>query len=154
MGQQALLLYVSCSALLVAPIPALLRVPKPALLLGLSLVVVGSHMPILIKVPVLRGTQSLLWQDVPIKLPRNTSQGGAGDAGSYWTRPRCKGTTCKNCQQSGFMLGYVKIILQIRTRSTCSIITLDYSKGGTRLAMPKTRVHTGLIVIEAWFRGY
>ena len=25
---------------------------------------------------------------------------------------------------------------------------------GTRLAMPKTRLHTGLIVIEAWFRGY
>ena len=26
--------------------------------------------------------------------------------------------------------------------------------GGTRLAMPKTRLHAGLIVIEAWFRGY
>ena len=26
--------------------------------------------------------------------------------------------------------------------------------GGTRLAMPKTRLCTGLIVIEAWFRGY
>ena len=25
---------------------------------------------------------------------------------------------------------------------------------GTRLAMPKTRVRAGLIVIEAWFRGY
>ena len=25
---------------------------------------------------------------------------------------------------------------------------------GTRLAMPKTRLHTGLIVIEDWFRGY
>ena len=24
----------------------------------------------------------------------------------------------------------------------------------TRLAMPKTRLHAGLIVIEAWFRGY
>ena len=38
-GQQALLLYISCSALLVAPVPALLRGPKPALLLGFSLVV-------------------------------------------------------------------------------------------------------------------
>ena len=26
--------------------------------------------------------------------------------------------------------------------------------GGTRLAMPKTRLRVGLIVIEAWFRGY
>ena len=26
--------------------------------------------------------------------------------------------------------------------------------GGTRLAMPKTRLRTGLIVVEAWFRGY
>ena len=25
---------------------------------------------------------------------------------------------------------------------------------GTRLAMPKTRLRTGLVVIEAWFRGY
>ena len=25
---------------------------------------------------------------------------------------------------------------------------------GTRLAMPKTILHAGLIVIEAWFRGY
>ena len=25
---------------------------------------------------------------------------------------------------------------------------------GTRLAMPKTRLHAGLIVIEAWFKGY
>ena len=25
---------------------------------------------------------------------------------------------------------------------------------GTRLAMPKTRLRIGLIVIEAWFRGY
>ena len=25
---------------------------------------------------------------------------------------------------------------------------------GTRLAMLKIRLHTGLIVIEAWFRGY
>ena len=26
--------------------------------------------------------------------------------------------------------------------------------GGTRLAMPKTIKRAGLIVIEAWFRGY
>ena len=25
---------------------------------------------------------------------------------------------------------------------------------GTRLAMPKTRLRVGLIIIEAWFRGY
>ena len=26
--------------------------------------------------------------------------------------------------------------------------------GGTRLAMPKTKLRARLIVIEAWFRGY
>ena len=26
--------------------------------------------------------------------------------------------------------------------------------GGTHLAMPKTRLRAGLIIIEAWFRGY
>ena len=26
--------------------------------------------------------------------------------------------------------------------------------GGTRLAMPKTILHAGPVVIEAWFRGY
>ena len=25
---------------------------------------------------------------------------------------------------------------------------------GTRLVMPETRLHIGLIVIKAWFRGY
>ena len=28
------------------------------------------------------------------------------------------------------------------------------SGGGTRLAMPNTTLRAGLIVIEAWFRGY
>ena len=27
-------------------------------------------------------------------------------------------------------------------------------EGGTRLAMPKTILRAGLIVIEAWFKGY
>ena len=27
-------------------------------------------------------------------------------------------------------------------------------EGGTRLAMPKTNLRAGLIIIEAWFRGY
>ena len=30
----------------------------------------------------------------------------------------------------------------------------DVFGGGTRLAMPKTTLRAGLIVIEAWFRGY
>ena len=31
---------------------------------------------------------------------------------------------------------------------------LEVIGGGTRLAMPKTILRAGLIVIEAWFRGY
>ena len=30
----------------------------------------------------------------------------------------------------------------------------DVFRGGTRLAMPKATLRAGLIVIEAWFRGY
>ena len=30
----------------------------------------------------------------------------------------------------------------------------DVFGGGTRLAMPKTNLRTGLIIIEAWFRDY
>ena len=33
-------------------------------------------------------------------------------------------------------------------------IFYEVFRGGTRLAMPKIILPTGLIVIEAWFRGY
>ena len=36
----------------------------------------------------------------------------------------------------------------------CHDGNLGVFRGGTRLAMPKTRLRVGLIVIEAWFRGY
>ena len=39
-----------------------------------------------------------------------------------------------------------------------TVYVFDYHFGvfgeGTRLAMPKTRLRAGLIVIEAWFRDY
>ena len=39
---------------------------------------------------------------------------------------------------------------------TILVFTIFYELfgGGTRLAMPKTILRAGLIVIEAWFRGY
>ena len=39
---------------------------------------------------------------------------------------------------------------------TISVFKIFYEVlgGGTRLAMPKTTLRTGLIVIEAWFVGY
>ena len=49
---------------------------------------------------------------------------------------------------------YVELILQSRTLSSCSNIFYEVFGGGTRLAMPKTNLRAGLIVIEAWFRGY
>ena len=56
------------------------------------------------------------------------------------------------CEISFSLRWYVKIILQM------SRLRFDDYFGvfgdGTRLAMPKTRLHVGLIVIEAWFRGY
>ena len=56
----------------------------------------------------------------------------------------------------------VKIILQNRTLFVTAgpdtVYVFDNNLGvfgeGTRLAMPKTRLRAGLIVIEAWFRGY
>ena len=33
-------------------------------------------------------------------------------------------------------------------------IYLGVFRDGTRLAMPKTRLRAGLIIIEAWLRGY
>ena len=38
--------------------------------------------------------------------------------------------------------------------TVCRDGNLGVFGGGTRLAMPKTRLRAGLIVIEAWFRGY
>ena len=47
----------------------------------------------------------------------------------------------------------VEFILQSRTLSWCSQIFYELFGGGTRLAMPNN-MRAGLIVIEAWFRGY
>ena len=58
------------------------------------------------------------------------------------------------CEISFSLRWYVKIILQIRTQSKCSINYFGAFGEGTRLAMPKTKLRAGLIVIEAWFRGY
>ena len=33
-------------------------------------------------------------------------------------------------------------------------IFYEVFEGGTRLAIPKKKLRAGLIVIEAWFRGY
>ena len=49
---------------------------------------------------------------------------------------------------------YVELILQGRTLSLYSKFFRCVFGGGTRLAMPETTLHAGLIVIEAWFRGY
>ena len=56
----------------------------------------------------------------------------------------------------------MKIILQSRTlfvvADSDTAYMFDNYLGvfgeGTHLAMPKTRLRTGLTVIEAWFRGY
>ena len=49
---------------------------------------------------------------------------------------------------------YVELILQ--GRNTILVFKLFYGVfgGGTRLAMPKTTLRAGLIVIEVWFGGY
>ena len=48
----------------------------------------------------------------------------------------------------------VEFILQGRALSLYSKLFHGVCGGGTRLAMPNTILRAGLIVIEAWFRGY
>ena len=48
----------------------------------------------------------------------------------------------------------VELILQGRTLSLYSKFFCGVFGGGTCLAMLKTTLHAGLIIIEAWFRGY
>ena len=47
-----------------------------------------------------------------------------------------------------------KLILQSQTLLLVFTIFYEGLGGGTRLAMPKTTLRAGLIIIEAWFRGY
>ena len=48
----------------------------------------------------------------------------------------------------------MELILQGRTLSSYFNFFCHVFGEGTRLAMPKTILRAGLIVIEAWFRGY
>ena len=66
----------------------------------------------------------------------------------------------KMCQQ----IRFVEILFSLRwyvetyfaEPDTIFVFKIFYEVfgGGTRLAMPKTILRAGLIVIEAWFRGY
>ena len=62
---------------------------------------------------------------------------------------------CQTCQQIRFveilfsLRWYVELVLQSRTLSLCSEIFYGVFGGRTRLAMPKTNLRVGLIVIEA-----
>ena len=66
---------------------------------------------------------------------------------------------CQTCQQIRFveilffLRWYVELVLQSRTLLVFKIFYGVFG-GRTRLAMPKTNLRAGLIVIEAWFRGY
>ena len=58
------------------------------------------------------------------------------------------------CQQNGFRLRVCEDHLADPDTTYVFDDNLGVFGGGTRLAMPKTRLRAGLIVIEAWFRGY
>ena len=55
-----------------------------------------------------------------------------------------------------FILSTVECGIYFAEPDTIMVFNIFYEifGGGTRLAMPKTRLRVGLIVIEAWFRGY
>ena len=77
---------------------------------------------------------------------------GVGNVGSRWTEPRCKGTTLEDCQQIR------SIPYEDHLAEPDVVYVFDNYFGvfgeRTRLVMLKTTLRTGLIVIEAWFRGY
>ena len=109
--------------------------------------------------PAIRGARSLLRQDVPIKLPRNTCSSGLGENGSNNDGAAALCHAMESCQQIGFL----KYILSTVLCGICfaepdTILVFKIFYGvfieGTRLAMPKTICTPGLIVIEARFRGY
>ena len=66
----------------------------------------------------------------------------------------------KSCQQ----IRFVEILYSLRwyvefvfaEPDTIRVFEIFYGVfgGRTRLAMPKTNMRAGLVVIEAWFRGY
>ena len=80
------------------------------------------------------------------------SRCGVGNVGSRWTKTRCKGTTHEDCQQ----IRSIPCGDHPADPDTVYVFDnhLGVFGGGTRLAMPKTGLRAGLIVIEAWFRGY
>ena len=55
-----------------------------------------------------------------------------------------------------FILSTVECGIYFAEPDTILVFKIFYGVfgGGTRLAMPKTILRAGLIVIEAWFRGY
>ena len=59
---------------------------------------------------------------------------------------------CQTCQQIRFL----EILFSLRWYVELVMFKIFYGVfgGRTRLAMPKTNLRAGLIVIEAWFRGY
>ena len=83
--------------------------------------------------PVIRGTRSLLRQDVAIKLPRNTCSGRLGKTVRH-DRTTAERHAMKSCQQIRFvetlysLWWYVEFILQSRTRSLCSKSSMEYSE--------------------------
>ena len=80
------------------------------------------------------------------------SRCGVGDDGSHWTEPRYKDAAHEECQQIR------SVSYEDHPADPDMVYVFDNHfgvfEGGTRLAMPKTIPCTGLIVIEAWFRGY
>ena len=53
-----------------------------------------------------------------------------------------------------FLRWYVELIFAEPDNILVFNIFYEVSGGGTRLAMPKTNLRVGLVVLEVWFRGY
>ena len=69
-----------------------------------------------------------------------------------------QGTTYKDCQQNRFYAMFPVIACEDHLADPDTVYVFANNFGvfgdGTRLAMPKTRLRAGLIIIEAWFTGY
>ena len=108
--------------------------------------------------PVIRGTRSLLRQDVPIKPPRNTCSGRLGKTvRNDRTTAGCH--VMKSCQQIRFVEYYTLYggmwnLFYRAGHNPCVQNLLWSIRRRNPPCNAEDNLRVGLIVIEAWFRGY
>ena len=119
-------------------------------------VVVGLRTPILMEDPVIRGTRSLFWQGMPIKPPRNAYRGWPRKTGLCWARHGVRAHSTKIVSRSDLWSAMLStVVCGNYLTELDTILNLLWSiRRWNPPCNAEDKLHAGLIVIEAWFRGY